>query len=71
MNLSSRTFYTDYRRNYPLQVIRSFCRQVISLADAEEREETARLQIEHKNLLAKQREQKESEPWEDAPGVVL
>lgn len=69
--MSPKNFYELNRQGYSAQEIISFCSQVISLAEAEQRDESIRL-TEEANRLRKQRaESKPVEPWEDAPGVIL
>lgn len=71
--ISPEFWYRDVRNNlkFSMVEVQSFCQQVLSIIEREIIEENARLQIQQKNLLAKKREQKESEPWEDAPGIIL
>lgn len=51
--------------------LQSVCRQILSLADKDERQELARLQRETKSLLEKSRKERPEEPWEDAGGVMV
>jgi hypothetical protein len=51
--------------------IQSICRQILSMADKDEREELARLQRETKTLVEKRARERPEEPWEDAPGIIV
>jgi hypothetical protein len=51
--------------------IQSICRQILALADFDERTELARLQRETKALVEKRARERPEEPWEDAGGVIL
>jgi len=73
--MSPNQFYHEKRgsefRRYSNAEIISFCRQVIALAESDEREETARALLEYRAMLKQRESNKPSEPWDDAPGVMV